>query len=173
MRLFIAISLSSEIIEHIRDIQKKLPQNATFSIEKQPHITIKFLGETTPTDATKTQEELSNVRFQSFQAKLNGIGLFTDKVIWAGIEPHNHFEELRKNVDTSLKTIFPKDEKFHPHITLARIKKILDEEEFKKSINNIKVKDLNFIVDKFVLIQSIIDSNGTTYKELAVYHSYE
>lgn len=174
MRLFIAIPLSQEITNHIEEIQQKLPkQTAQLTIAKHPHITIKFLGETTPSDTKKIQEELSAIRFQSFQAKTNGIGLFTDQVIWVGVDPHKPLDELRKKVNTSLKELFPKNDKFHPHITLARIKKILDEKDFKNALKKIEIKDLKFTIDKFVLMQSTTDSNGSAYKELMTYYSYE
>jgi 2'-5' RNA ligase len=172
MRLFIAIPLTVEIDKYIEELQQHLPKtHAKLTISKHPHLTLKFLGEVTPEDAEKTKQALSEIKFEQFQAKLDGMGTFTDRVVWLGVKPHESFEEIHRKIDKTLLKLFPKDEKFHPHITLARIKEMTEKQGFADLLKKIPVKPFTFIVDKIILYQSILGPEGHTYKELAEFHS--
>jgi 2'-5' RNA ligase len=172
MRLFIAIPTPDEINKHVEELQNNLPKsNAKLTIAKHPHLTLKFLGEVTPEDLEKTKQALSLIEFKQFQAKLNGIGTFTDKVVWLGVEPHKPFEILQQKIDKALLKLFPKEEKFHPHITLARIKEVIEKQGFADLLKKIPVKPFTFIVDRIILYQSIIGQEGHTYKELAEFNA--
>jgi len=172
MRLFIAIPLPQEIGKHIEELQKNLPnKQAKLTISKHPHLTLKFLGEVTPEDCEKTKQKLAELKFEQFQAKLNGIQTFTDKVIWLGVEPHLPFEKLQQQIDKALLKLYPKEEKFHPHITLARIKEINEKQGFKDSLKKISVKPYAFVCDKIVLYQSVLGPEGYVHKELAEFNA--
>lgn len=172
MRLFVAIPLPDEINKHIEELQQHLPKtHAKLTIANHPHLTIKFLGEVIPEDAEKTKQALSEINFEQFQAKLDGIGTFTDRVVWLGVKPHATFEELHQKIDKALLKLFPKDEKFYPHITLARIKEIMEKQGFLDLLKKVPVKPYMFICDKIILYQSILGPEGHTYKELAEFHS--
>lgn len=172
MRLFIAIPLPSEIDKHVEELQQNLSKtHSKLTIAKHPHLTLKFLGEVAPEDAEKTKKALAEIKFEQFQAKLDGIGTFTDKVIWLGVEPHMPFEKLQQQIDKALLKLFPKEERFHPHITLARIKEITEKQEFTNSLKKITAKPFTFIVDKIILYQSILGPEGSTYKGLAEFQA--
>lgn len=172
MRLFIAIPLSDEINNHIEELQQHLPKShAKLAISKHPHLTLKFLGEITPEDCEKTKQALSEIKFEQFQAKLEGIGTFTDKVVWLGVEPQEPFQKLQQQIDKALLKLFPKEERFHPHITLARIKEITEKQGFFELLKKISVKPFTFIVDKIILYQSTFGPDGSTYKELAEFQA--
>lgn len=172
MRLFIAVPLSDEINKHIEELQQHLPKTqAKLTISKHPHLTLKFLGEVMPEDLEKTKQALSLVEFEQFQVKLKGIGTFTDKVVWLGVEPHAPFEKLQQKIEKMLSKLYPKEERFHPHITLARIKEINEKQGFLDLLKKIPVKPYTFIVDKIILYQSTLGPEGSTYNELAEFHS--
>jgi len=171
MRLFIAVPLPDEINKHIEELQQHLPKtHAKLTISRHPHLTIKFLGEVTPEDREKTKQALYLIDFKQFQAKLNGIGTFTDKVVWLGVDPHEPFQKLQQQIDKALLKLYPKEERFHPHITLARIKEMTEKQGFIDLLKKIPVKPYTFICDKIILYQSVLGPEGHTYKELAEFH---
>jgi RNA 2',3'-cyclic 3'-phosphodiesterase len=182
MRLFIAMRLNEQLESHVKELQTKLRQeaaakNAKLSYPKEFHITLKFLGETTKSE--KIIAALKKVRFKPFDFCIKGIGFFPDekrpRVVWAGIEPGQPLYELQQQIDKVLAAEgFEKDSKFHPHITLGRVKfagkdafsglkekfaaKEEDSKEGKKSAENICIK-----AEQFDLIRSELRPEGPLY----------
>jgi 2'-5' RNA ligase len=171
MRLFIAFDVSESAHTHILELQKKLI-GAKLTFTKNFHLTLKFLGEVTPAQADEVKKLLSKVKFTPFTAQLGGTGVFpengTPRVVWIGIGPHDIICELQKNIDDSLQGMFSKEKIFQPHITLARVKEIIDK-KFAEHIKNIKAVPLTFELNEFKLIESRLTSAGPVYKDVAVY----
>lgn len=170
MRLFIAIELPEDIITELERIQKKLDAPISGqAISGQHHLTLKFLGEIVSPE--KVEELLKPIRFKPFELSLSKIGVFPNedyiKIVWIGITPIEQIIELQKQIEDSLKSLkIRSDHKFHPHITLSRVKSIKDKEQFKKLIK-ITPRQLKFKVTSFKLIKSELTSRGPVYMELA------
>lgn len=173
MRLFIAFDVSESVHTHILELQQKLI-GAKLTFTKNFHLTLKFLGEITPSQADEIKKRLSKVPFKPFTAQLDGTGVFpengTPRVVWIGIEPHEIIYELQKNIDEALHGLFPKEKNFHPHITLARVKEIQDT-KFSEHIKKTKIDPVAFEVKVFKLIESQLTSEGPVYKDIAAYPS--
>ncbi len=171
MRLFIAFDVSESAHTHILELQKKLI-GAKLTFTKNFHLTLKFLGEVTPEHVDEIKKRLSKVKFTPFAAQLGGTGVFpengTPRIVWIGIEPHDIICELQKNIDEALQGMFSKEKSFQPHITLARVKEVMDK-KFDEHIKNIKAVPLTFEVNEFKLIESQLTSEGPVYKDVAVY----
>ena len=63
--------------------------------------------------------------------------------------------------------MFPRDTRFHPHLTLARIKFVKDKQDFMDKLNKIPVKELEFSVKSFKLIKSTLTPEGPVYEDVA------
>ena len=85
--------------------------------------------------------------------KLNGTG------IW----------ELQKKIDESLREILPIEERFMSHITIARIKKVVDTKLFLEYIKNLKHRQVKFKVKEFILKKSELKPEGPVYTDLQQY----
>ena len=171
MRIFVSIDLSEEAKQYVQELQKSVPQNAgDFSFTKQPHITLKFLGEG---GVEGVKKRLSEIEFKPFTLMTDKLGFFPSenyiKVLWLGLKESSELNQLAENVKTSLLE-FPEDRPFHPHITLARIRHLEDKEAFKKIVEKIKLKELSFEVKSFQLMQSIPSPEKFVYEEIESYY---
>ena len=171
MRLFIAIDLDQE--DYFKQIQGQIPESkATYP--KAFHLTLQFLGETEKKE--EIINELNKIEFQSFQLKTTKIGVFPAenyiKVVWLGLEENSDLTKLQKDIEKALdKFNFKKDHNFHPHVTLARIKFIRqeDKKEFTANLKEIKFVEKVFEVETFKLIKSELTRQGSVYDVVAVF----
>jgi len=174
MRLFIAIDfkeLKKTFIKIQNSIDKslaKLKEASTF------HLTLKFLGEVPEEKVEKVKEKLKKVKFKPFSLTTDKIGIFPSenyiRVIWIGVKPQEEVIELQKNIEDSLKEFkFKKDFKFHPHITLARVKFVNDKEKFIKNLKGIKTEEKKIEIKDFRLIKSTLTPKGPVYEDISVF----
>ncbi|GAF84965.1 unnamed protein product [marine sediment metagenome] len=172
MRLFIAIELPAELKEYLKKLQNQLggSDSAKMSLVKEFHLTLKFLGDVSEEKLDGIKSRLAAVEFSAFSALLDEIGVFPDekrpRVVWAGLEPKEKIIELQQKVEEALKGLFPKDERFHPHLTLARVKFVKDKKEFSDKLKAISVDKKEFNISSLKLIKSTLTPEGPVYEEL-------
>ena len=174
MRLFIAIDFN-ELKDYFIELQSnidgslaKLKKVSTF------HLTLKFLGKVADDKAKEVKDKLKEIKFTPFSLSLDKIGVFPSenymRVIWIGVKPTEKVIELQKKIETSLKEFnFKKDFKFHPHITLARVKAVNDKEKFVKNLKDIKVEGEEIEVKDFRLVKSTLTPKGPVYEDIDVF----
>ncbi|MGC9079293.1 MAG: RNA 2',3'-cyclic phosphodiesterase [Nanopusillaceae archaeon] len=173
MRIFIAIDFPDEVKRRIIEVAKKVRSIDGKRVEEENlHITLKFIGEIDDNIVNEIKEELKFVNYNKFYIKISGVGLFGNRVLWLGISRgyqdivnlHNIIEEKL------LKFKIERDFNFHPHITLYRIKQIINKKDFEDSLKEIEKFSLdNILVDKFYLKQSILRWEGPIYRNIAEY----
>ena len=171
MRLFIAIDLDQE--DYFKQMPEQIPEvKATYP--KIFHLTLKFLGET-----DKKQEiiqALEKIKFKPFKLKTTKIGVFPSenyiRVVWLGLGDNQDLKQLQEDIEKTLGPFkFKKDFDFHPHITLARIKFIKQEEkqDFINKLKQIKIPEKEFEVKEFKLIKSELTREGPVYEDIKTY----
>ncbi|MCP2605109.1 RNA 2',3'-cyclic phosphodiesterase [Candidatus Aminicenantes bacterium AH-873-B07] len=180
MRLFIAIELSSEVkkgLMELINILKSKGEGVKWVNPENIHLTLKFLGETSPSRIQEITDSLkkSVKNFSSFYLSIKGTGCFPSekkppRVLWVGVEHNNYLIDFQREIEKNLKEIgFPEEErKFIPHLTLGRVKSpsrlgLIKEEHEKhkeKFFGKIKVKEI-------ILFQSILKPEGAEYIPLA------
>ncbi len=169
MRLFIAIDLNKRVKDYLYDLQRKISiPGANLSFSSGFHITLKFLGEVNENRLDLLKKRLRNIEFTPFTIRTSGVGFFRKKsqirVVWAGIEPKEEIEILQKRIEKTLFEMgFEKDKKFHPHITIARVKRLKKNEDFIENLKNIEKRQIPVFVDSFVLFSSQLTSQGPIY----------
>lgn len=133
IRSFIAFDIESKsVLERIADVQSLLIKIGADLKPVEPeniHITIRFLGNITPSMVEKVFEEMKKVSFSPFNVKIRGIGAFPStrnpRVIWAGIvEGVEQLRNIFNQLEPRLRSLgFPPDPKgFSPHLTIARVR---------------------------------------------------
>ncbi len=169
MRLFIAIDFN-ELEDFFVKLQALLPKNASLSLAKRFHLTLKFLGEVQPDKAEAIVRILKDVKFQKFRVFLSTIGVFpadgNARVVWVGLEPEGKILELQSQIDNSLKSLFNGYKSFKAHITLARVRYLEDKGSFVKESKGIKIEKKSIEISHFKLIKSILTPKGPIYEEL-------
>jgi RNA 2',3'-cyclic 3'-phosphodiesterase len=169
MRLFIALDVNENLKKYLFDIQNKLfIDNVDIRLSLGFHLTLKFLGEKNNIQTENIIQKLSDVKYNKFTIFTKGIGFFKKnnkiKIIWCGIEPKKEIIELKKLIDEKLsKPIIKDDKAFFPHITLARVKKIINQDKFIENIKKIEKKELLCLIDSFVLYKSTLTPHGPIY----------
>lgn len=175
MRIFIAIESPESFNNYFKELQNTIKNDIKATFTKSFHLTLKFLGEIEEIKVEKIKALLKKIKFSSFNLSLSNIGVFPNenyiRVVWIGLNPVDKIITLQQKIDTTLSDLdFKKEKKFHPHITLARIKHIKDKREFIERLKKIKIKKLDFTLNKFKLIKSTITPEGPIYEDLGNYH---
>jgi 2'-5' RNA ligase len=126
-RLFIAIDFAENVAAKLQDIAFGLP-GAAWVPAHQYHLTLRFLGETPEHVLENIVHALREVRAESFHLELKGVGHFplrgNPEVLWVGVSSNDSLSRLNRKLEASLGRagVGPEGRKFHPHVTLARLK---------------------------------------------------
>lgn len=171
MRLFIALPISESIKTQLGELQQPM-DGVHWQSPSQMHLTLKFLGETEEGQAQKLIDHLANIEHPAFFLTINRLGTFPQskqpRVLWAGIKKNDSLTALHEKIEqlcTSL-GFDPENRSFIPHITLARMKKVSREDitSFVNQHEQFHISDI--LIDKFVLYESRLDSDGATHHQL-------
>jgi 2'-5' RNA ligase len=180
MRAFIAIDLPLELKEKISRVISELRAadfcDAKWVSEQQLHITPKFLGDIRQEDLRKIKTVLEGISqaTKSFPLQLKGIGHFNQRVLWiGGNSGQREAIELAGKIDERLSVLgFEKEARpFAVHLTLARIRYIKHKIKFQQILEKYETKDFgSFKVDKIKLIESVLSTEGPTYKTIGEFN---
>ena len=147
MRLFIAINFSVEMKKTLADLinhLKKQRVKANFTAPENLHLTLVFVGETESEDLIiKSIEKLS---VPPFEITLENHGSFGD-ILWVGIRSEKLLSAYVKNLkyDLQLSGFDIKDQKFTPHITLARRAILKDELDLNIPATSMRVSRISLM----------------------------
>lgn len=168
-RLFVAVTFPDEIRETLAQICGGLP-DVRWVPQDQLHLTLRFIGDVPLDQVEALQASLLAVRFEAFDAALQGVGRFPTggppRVIWAGLLAGGALNRLVRDVDRAVIGMgFPPESKrFVPHVTLARLKNPPPPAALSAYLK--RHKGLNsdaFRVDRFVLYSSQLRKEGPVY----------
>ena len=152
-------------------------RKASWTKQGNFHLTLKFLGDvkTEVVDAiSKTVQNIANTQ-KSFSIELGGIGAFPTlarpRVIWIGVK-HGAatVSSLAKAVNRELKHLgFPTDNRFHPHLTLGRLRTPVNLKPLKNVLDKYDTIDGAIVnVNEIIVMQSQLHPNGAIYTPLNV-----
>lgn len=178
-RCFIAIQLDeavqnnlSSMRNHFTEIDGKIRWVKPDAI----HITLKFLGDITVSQQRITEEVLSGICSLTvpFTLSVRGIGVFPGKkhpqVLWAGIRDDGCvLTEFVDRIDHALSCEGFKKEKraFVPHITIARIKWIRENDVFCEKVERLAESSFaELSVSVVSLMKSELRTDGAVYTHL-------
>lgn len=164
MRLFIAIQLSTEMKNAVKDIQDTFRWQhvrGNYTPKENLHITLAFIGEYG--DPDEVLEALEGVSFPAFPITMDKVGCFDD-LWWAGLADSDPLQSLARKVRHALAEAgIPFDKKkFKPHITFLR----RAEYAGGRKISHMSIEPLTMKVDRISLMRSTFGKNGMIYTEL-------
>ncbi|HLC62708.1 MAG TPA: RNA 2',3'-cyclic phosphodiesterase [Candidatus Nanoarchaeia archaeon] len=178
MRAFIAVELSKEIKDYLHGLQedfknrlKKEKNNVKLSwvAKKNLHLTLKFLGNVDEKKIEEVKKRLTKIEIESFEVYLDKIGFFPNdddvKVIYIGLQPESKIIKLQQRIDMELLELFNKEQGFHGHVTIARVKMIKDGRIVNELLNE-KVERKKMILEGFQLMKSDLKKDGPSYTRL-------
>jgi 2'-5' RNA ligase len=172
MRLFVALDLPEEIKQSLTPLLDAIPAGRPATMA-QLHLTLFFLGNVSEEDLPRIKEALGGITETSFLLKLKGVGCFPNpkrpRILWVGIPLTEELSKLKTETDRVLENLgYPKEKRaFHPHLTLARIKKPHPQgvEDFLNKYFSFQSKA--FPVKEFTLYHSILTPKGARYHRVA------
>ncbi len=171
MRCFIAIELPEDIKRKLRDI--KFDETIARIVKPTDyHLTLKFLGEIGEAKLERVKKDLSKIRFKPFRLKLDKTGFFPKdknfiRVVWISVTPKRKISKLKEDIDDALISLFDREKRFEPHITLGRVKTVKNRNKFSEFFS-LKIEG-DFSVNSFKLIKSELTDNGAIYELLEEY----
>ncbi len=172
MRLFIALELAPK--EYFKELQKQIGNDlAIVKWVDSFHITLKFFGEVPEKQIDELKHSLQKIKFRPFKLETKELGVFPSEnyisVIWLGFKDNRDIIYLQSEIEKSLLHLFPKDERFSPHLTLGRVKLIKQENKQKlmEKLSSIKPKEKEFKISNFKLIKSELTKQWPIYEDLA------
>lgn len=167
MRTFLAINFKHNK-EQFQEIQKRFSE---FKIKfvKEFHLTLIFFGEITESKADEIKSKLENLEFREFPVRFSNLGVFPNenfaRVLWLGVDNSDEIMKLKEQVDSILGW---KDKRFHPHLTLGRIKNIEDKGRFISLLKG-KMEPIETVATGIELIKSTLTPEGPIYETLATF----
>ncbi len=184
IRSFIAIDLNAEIQQKLGDVIRRLKPFSANVVRWVPenniHITLKFLGDTSPTNLEILKKILTveASRIRSFDLKVEGLGAFPSlrrpRVIWVGVETPPVLLAMQRAIDTETQRLgyTPEERPFSPHLTLGRLAHNATPEEIRQvgdQLAGSKIElSANVHVKTVVLFRSDLQPGGAVYTPIHI-----
>ncbi len=186
LRSFTAVPLQPEVRRSLSDCSNTLqsiPLRAAWTPPERLHITLTFHGELPAERIAKLIPMLAQLTSHetSFHVSIRGIGVFgrsaSPRVLWAGIEQGRerlvHLQQ--KLVETALGAGIELEKRpYHPHITLARIRRAVapgDRGELQNLLQRFADRDFGSqAVHRITLMRSELVSQGVRHSVLKTFN---
>ncbi len=179
VRTFVALKLhpGRDFCESYNELQNMLcDEKLRWVPEQNFHLTLRFLGDTAQDKVSGISQVLDEVatKTKPFILTTSGTGFFGKRgkpsVFWIGFHKNEMLQKLAQEVAASMEIIgFERDGKaFKAHLTLARMKYLHDEENFRELAE--EFSDELFLSEQMNAItfyQSILHSSGPEYKVIS------
>ncbi len=160
MRLFVA---SSVVVPEYAAVKKDFQAciEAKWVEEEQLHLTWVFLGE--QADAKPFMDMLSKMSVLKEKTVLRSLGYFgrPPRVLYVKARSKQLFEKAKEfeNIGFNL-------ERFTPHVTLCRIKRVLDREVFREKVKAYEKRELGVLLTDIALYKSVLTDRGAIHTKL-------
>lgn len=181
LRMFIAAQLDHcallPLIAIQNELKKLVPGNVLkFTPGRQLHVTLVFLGDVDSKQLPRLKQALESSEFLNpFEISIDTFDAFKRQglptIYWAGFNPPPSLVKYHSGLVNSLKTFLPiQNQRFTPHITLARVKGNLSADELKLLDDYTKVANGHLkqqsLISEIVLFRSDLSPAGPTYSNL-------
>ncbi len=138
------------------------------------HVTMRFLGDITPSMVDNVFEEMKKIQFIQFNVQLKGIGVFPTlnypRVVWAGItEGKDQLRGIFEQLEPRLRALgfTPDQHGFSPHLTIARVRSGRNKPQLAEFVKENENLDFGTIEAACLrLKQSVLSPKGPTYSTL-------
>ena len=186
MRLFIALTLNSQVHSELRSFIQALKPIAANSIRwvdpANIHLTLKFLGEVEPPKLKQISAELGQIASANvpFEFRVCGTGVFPawnrPRILWAGVDAQPDLISFQSQIDLSTQALgFPSEARaFSPHLTLGRVNESITPSQLaalRLKMDQEKEKVFGKVsANQVTIFQSTLRSSGPVYTPAAVYN---
>ncbi len=182
LRTFIAVEIPAEMQQNVyketAHLRKSLDALVRWVPVENMHLTLKFLGDVSPSSVEFLIQMLRNEAdaVPCFSLHLTGLGAFPSvkrpRVIYVGIQAPPALEALQRGVESASRRLgYEAEERpFSAHLTLGRVKQNIGATEQQKIRHAIEGTQVDFSgsarVDSVHLYKSELKPNGSVYARL-------
>lgn len=181
IRCFVAIEIPDRIQAVLSEVQSEFRQKiqkASWTRNGNFHLTLKFLGDVEKNRIDKINSTIARItaNYRPICIEIGSIGTFPNlyrpRVLWVGLtQGADEIRTLANSVIRELAKLgYPSDNRFHPHLTLARLK-----ERVNLKTNTDLFKKFETIagtlmhVNHITLVRSELHTSGAVYTPLHIY----
>jgi 2'-5' RNA ligase len=177
-RIFIAVKIDTgeNLLNMISGLKAGLKEERVKWTETENfHITLAFLGDTEESKIKAINNMLRTTceGFGEFDIFIKGAGVFKKfsdpRILWTGIDASEKLNKLYDCIKSGLKDtgISIEERTFRPHLTLGRIKSIMDHDNLKSLVAGyLNAEMQSQSVNEVILYESILLQTGPVYKPL-------
>ena len=183
LRAFIAVEIPPKIHQAIENKTASMQAALNASLVRwvpsaNIHLTLKFLGDISPTNVEMLSQMLSVEvsQHQAFGMGFEGLGAFPNskrpRVIWIGIQAPAGLEALQHGIEAAAAKLgYPVEKRpFSPHLTIGRVKQNINSIGMKKirtALEETQVGSLGTMqVTAVHLFKSDLKPSGAVYTRL-------
>lgn len=182
IRTFISFRPPENVRDEIAKIQDQLKESHAdikWDLPQQFHATIKFLGDveerTMPNVLSTIRRAIAGT--PPFEITYQIVGSFPDnhhpRIVWIGCEDgRGTLLQLKNNLDKLLLPLgfVVEDRKFHPHITLGRVKSNRNVYHLTPMLENCTFEPRVAVVEDVLVMKSVLKPQGAEYSVLQSIH---
>ena len=182
LRAFIAVEIPRELQEAVGKAMAPLQKGIGAIVRWVPvenmHLTLKFLGDVSPTNVEMLSEMLraeANL-FHCFELRLSGLGSFPNlkrpRVIYIGMQAPAMLETLQRGIEAASRRLGYETEErgFSPHLTIGRVKQNVtatEQQTIRRALEETSIDLLGTArVDSVHLYKSDLKPTGSVYTRL-------
>jgi 2'-5' RNA ligase len=142
------------------------------------HLTLKFLGDTSPANIPFLQQMLTREAelHPVFDIRMGNIGSFPNskrpRVIWIGLNAPAALASLQHSIESAAARLgyVPEDRPFSPHLTIGRVRQNLapaDLQRIRAELDAARIGELGTVrIDSVHLYKSDLQPGGSVYTRL-------
>lgn len=176
IRSFISVDVEdSNLLDRFQSLQRMLVEtgNPVKLVERRNlHLTLRFLGEIPEPRVKQVMRGLAGLRFERFRLEFKGLGVFPSRsyvrVVWVGVgKGVESLENIHTQVNGVLEELGFKAERFSPHLTIARVKAVLNRQGLFRLLDEYRETSFGFMeVSSVRLKRSTLTPRGPVYTTL-------
>lgn len=183
LRAFITIELDPEIKRVVQSFESglkaKSPPGLRWVKTDQLHLTLKFLGDISPTQTQEVSQAISRIAADNhpFALQIEGTGAFPNwrnpRILWIGLDKSSELHVFFQQLESALESLgfTPEGKPFSPHLTLCRVSDRVDPrmiQPLQKEFDAYPVSSLSpWRVSEVVLFKSVLQPGGPIYTPLS------
>ncbi|MBX7221245.1 MAG: RNA 2',3'-cyclic phosphodiesterase [Blastocatellia bacterium] len=180
LRVFCALELPApvraQVANHLQTLRQTVATaQAKWEHPEKLHLTIKFLGEISPTQLAELKQATAQAAAQvpPFEIRIEQAGCFPPRgqarVLWLGItDASRRLAQLHQALEAAcFQAGFPREPRaFHPHLTLARLKGAPTDRALVAAHQQAVFNPVAFSVTEMVVMRSELLPGGSRYTVL-------
>lgn len=175
IRAFFALPTDDFVRESIYEVQNTLRTpgaDVKWELPEKFHITLKFLGDVNPSELMIASNAIRSCLKddESFGIIYDAVGAFPNvnhpRVLWVGVEQNETIDHVQKIIEEICRTHHLGEEerkRFHPHITLGRVKSERGIARLTATLKNITFEPIESRCSEVLVMRSELLPTGSRY----------